>query len=87
MKRNQRTTDRSSSTSKKQNSATGTAGLLRSPAIRHVLVAAAIILVAFIAYSNSFRAPFLLDNEEIVLKDQRVHAFTPIQFHRILAGE
>jgi tetratricopeptide (TPR) repeat protein len=52
-----------------------------------VLIAAAIILAAWVAYSNSFQAPFLLDNEAIVLRDQRVHAFTPVQFHRILAGE
>ena len=58
-----------------------------SQAIRHILIVGAIIAVAFIAYSNSFHAPFLLDNEDIILRDQRVHAFTSVQFHRILTEQ
>jgi protein O-mannosyl-transferase len=57
------------------------------PVVRRSLPLAALLLVAFIAYSNSFHAPFLLDNEEIILKDPRVHALTSAQLHRILTQQ
>src|SRR5262245_46173546 len=36
------------------------------------------------AYSNSFKADFLLDNEPAILQDVRVHAATPQNIGRIL---
>ena len=52
-----------------------------------MLLLAAVIGFAFVAYSNSFRAPFLLDNDEIILQDVRIHAVTPVQLHRILTQQ
>lgn len=45
-----------------------------------------VILIALIAYSNSFYAPFLLDNDEAILRDTRVHAATPENVSRILSS-
>jgi tetratricopeptide (TPR) repeat protein len=59
---------------------------LYSKAIRHILPLAAIIVLCFIAYSNSFQAPFLYDNNEIILKDTRVHGWTADHLQRIFAG-
>jgi tetratricopeptide (TPR) repeat protein len=53
---------------------------------RHIWVLAAVIGLAFIAYSNSFGGPFLVDNEEIILKDTRVHAVTAAHIREILTG-
>jgi tetratricopeptide (TPR) repeat protein len=47
----------------------------------------AVMLVVFLAYSNSFGVGFFLDNEEIVLKDPRVHAVSSLQLHRILTQQ
>ena len=55
--------------------------------MKHVLLVAAIIGIAFCAYSNSFDAGFLLDNEEIILKDGRVHTVTSDHIQRILTGQ
>jgi tetratricopeptide (TPR) repeat protein len=60
----------------------GTGG--RSVIIRHALSLAAAIGFAFLAYSNSFQTPLLLDNSEMILKDSRVHEATAAQVHRIL---
>jgi tetratricopeptide (TPR) repeat protein len=57
------------------------------PAVKHLLLLAAVIGVAYLAYANSFHAPLLLDNDEIVLKDVRIHAVTPVQLHRILTQQ
>ena len=54
--------------------------------IHHVLLVAAVIGFALLAYSNSFDAPFLYDNNDIILKDTRVHAVTAEHIRRILAG-
>ncbi len=51
---------------------------------RHALVAA-VLLFVFICYSNSFRAPFLLDNAEI-LNDTRFRSATSANVGRILNG-
>ena len=53
----------------------------------HFLLLAAILGFTYLAYANSFHAPFLLDNDEIVLKDPRVHAATQVQVHRILTQQ
>ena len=54
--------------------------------IRHVLPVAAVIAFALLAYSNSFDAPFLYDNNDIILKDTRIHAATAEHIRRILGG-
>jgi tetratricopeptide (TPR) repeat protein len=48
---------------------------------------AALLVLVFLAYSNSFGAPFLLDNEEIILHDARVHTVSSVQLHRILTQQ
>jgi protein O-mannosyl-transferase len=53
---------------------------------RHALLLGALLLLAFFAYSNSFAGPFLVDNEEAVLQDTRVHAVTADHLREILAG-
>ena len=57
------------------------------PAVRHALTLAAVIAVVWLAYSNSFHAPFLLDNQGIILQDSRIHTVTPVGLHRILTGQ
>jgi tetratricopeptide (TPR) repeat protein len=47
----------------------------------------AVLLVIFLAYSNSFGVGFFLDNEEIILKDPRVHSVSSLQLHRILTQQ
>ena len=59
----------------------------RNPAWKHALALAAVIGFTLLAYANSFHAPFLLDNDAIVLKDTRIHAVTPLQLHRILTEQ
>ena len=67
----------------------GIAALSRAarPAAKHALLLAAVIGVTLLAYVHSFHAPFLLDNADVILKDARVHAVTPVQLHRILTQE
>ena len=48
---------------------------------------AAVLLLAFFAYSNTFGVGFFLDNEEIILKDPRVHSLSSVQLHRILTQQ
>jgi protein O-mannosyl-transferase len=43
-----------------------------SPLSQHVLVAAAVCLIALLAYSNSFRGGFVFDNHSLILEDPRV---------------
>lgn len=45
-----------------------------------------VILSALAAYSNSFHAPFLLDNDDAILQDTRVHAATGENVSRILGS-
>src|ERR1051325_2625077 len=54
----------------------------RSPFDRRHLLVGLVFLVAFFTYSNSFRAPFLMDNAEI-LSDTRIHQATPENIDRI----
>lgn len=58
-----------------------------SPALKRALLLSAVIAFAFLAYSNSFHAPFLLDNDPIILKDARIREATPEHVQRILHGE
>jgi tetratricopeptide (TPR) repeat protein len=53
------------------------------PSPQHALIFG-VIALALLAYSNSFHAPFLLDNAEAILKDTRVHAATGANVARIL---
>ena len=55
--------------------------------MRRPLLVSAVIGFAFCAYSNSFQAPFLLDNDPIILKDARIRAATSGHVHRILNEE
>ena len=54
--------------------------------LRHLLPLACAIGFALLVYSNSFSAPFLFDNNEIILQDTRVHALTAEHLRAILAG-
>lgn len=56
-----------------------------APVLRHAPVLG-VVLLALLAYSNSFRAPFLLDSADLVLHDARVHADTPVNRDRILSS-
>jgi tetratricopeptide (TPR) repeat protein len=47
-----------------------------APRTKHFLVAVALFVVTFCAYSNSFRSGFPLDNDPLILQDPRVHAAT-----------
>ncbi|MCX6631378.1 MAG: DUF1736 domain-containing protein [Candidatus Solibacter sp.] len=58
-----------------------------SPALKRALLATAVIGFAFCAYSNSFNAPFLLDNDPIILKDARIRTATSAHVQRILNEE
>ena len=55
---------------------TATPPVVKSPAMRHALLVAAIVGFTFYAYSNSFDVPFLVDNDAIILRDARVHSVT-----------
>ena len=55
--------------------------------MRRALLVSAVIGFAFCAYSNSFNAPFLLDNDPIILKDARIRAATSDHVQRILNEE
>ena len=57
------------------------------PVVRHALLLAAVIAVTYLAYANSFHAPFLVDNPEVILNDTRVHAATAEHVHRILTQQ
>jgi tetratricopeptide (TPR) repeat protein len=48
---------------------------------------ASVLAVVFCAYSNSFHAPFILDNYEIILRDPRVQEVSSTQLHRILTQQ
>ena len=53
---------------------------------QHAAILAAIIFYTLLAYSNSYRAGFLVDNREIILEDSRVHQATAENLSRILNG-
>src|SRR5579864_2745724 len=50
--------------------------ILATPWMKHVYVAAALLVIILGAYSNSFRSGFPLDNDPLILQDPRVHAAT-----------
>jgi len=52
--------------------------------LRRALLLAAIIGLTFFAYSNSFHALFLFDNDQVILRDTRVQAVTSDNIRRIL---
>ncbi len=55
--------------------------------MRRALLVSAVILFALFAYSNSFHAGFLLDNDPILLKDVRIQEATSAHVQRILTEE
>ena len=55
--------------------------------MRRALLVSAVIGFTFLAYSNSFNAGFLLDNDPIVLKDTRIRTATVEHAQRILNEE
>jgi len=57
------------------------------PATKHALLLAVVIGGALAAYANSFHAPFLLDNDEVILEDTRVHAATTEHVQQILTNQ
>jgi tetratricopeptide (TPR) repeat protein len=66
---------------------TTSAPILTPAATRHALLLAAAIGVTFCAYSNSLQAPFLLDNDPVILNDPRIRAATSSHIHRILTEQ
>lgn len=60
---------------------------VKTQAMRHALLLAAVIGFTFCAYSNSFNAPFLLDNDPMILQDNRIRAVTSDHIHRILTQQ
>ena len=58
--------------------------IVQSPAMRRALLVSAVIGFTFLAYSNSFNAGFLLDNDPIILKDTRIRTVTAEHAQRIL---
>jgi hypothetical protein len=48
---------------------------------------AALWILSFVAYSNSFQAGFVFDNRTLILEDARVHAATSQNVSRILTGD
>ena len=53
----------------------------------HALAILALWALALAAYSNSFQAGFVFDNERAILRDSRVHAATSENLHLILNQE
>ena len=66
---------------------TGKSRAIDSLAIKRALLVSAVIGFTFLAYSNSFNAGFLLDNDPIILKDSRIRTVTADHAHRILNEE
>jgi protein O-mannosyl-transferase len=90
VKRNKRKGDkafRGGSKSLNSRGQTASARILTPQAIKHALLLAAVIGVTFCAYSNSLQAPFLLDNDPVILNDPRIRAATSSHIHRILAEQ
>ncbi len=54
---------------------------------RRALLLLALWAFVLLAYSNSFRAGFALDNAAVILRDSRIRAATPENLHLILTGE
>jgi protein O-mannosyl-transferase len=58
-----------------------------SVAWRHAAALAALLVVVWLAWFNSFEAPLIYDNDAAILKDTRVHAATAAQVQRIFGSE
>ena len=54
---------------------------------RSSLILLLILAAVLAAYSNSFHVSFLVDNEEIILNDTRVHSASSEHLLRILTGQ
>ncbi len=54
---------------------------------KHALLLAAAIGATFCAYSNSLQAPFLLDNDPVILNDPRIRTVTSSHIQRILTEQ
>src|ERR1035438_8361521 len=54
---------------------------------RHALPILALWGFALLAYSNSFLAGFVFDNDRAILRDARVHAASSVNLHLILNEE
>src|SRR6266436_4501154 len=61
--------------------------LVKPQTMKHALLLAAIIGLTFCAYSNSFDAPLLVDNDPIILKDPRIRTLTSGHIHRIFTEQ
>ena len=61
--------------------------MLTPQGVRHTLLLAAVIGVTLCAYSNSLQAPFLLDNDPVILNDPRIRTVTSSHIHRILTEQ
>src|ERR1700732_4299412 len=66
---------------------TASSPVVKPQANGHALMLAALAGLTFCAYSNSLHAPFLLDNDPIILKDPRIREVTSGHIHRILTGQ
>jgi tetratricopeptide (TPR) repeat protein len=53
----------------------------------HAWRIAALWILSFVAYSNSFQTGFVFDNRTLILEDARVHAATEQNVSRILTGD
>ena len=60
---------------------------VKSRAGKHPLWLAAIFVLTLAAYSNCFQAPFLLDNDPVILQDNRIRAVSSEHMERILAQQ
>ncbi len=55
-----------------------------SPWMKHLCLAASLLVVILCVYSNSFRAGFPLDNDPLILQDPRIHAVTSDNLSQIV---
>lgn len=55
----------------------------RTPHYPHVLAAFALVVLTLLAYSNSFRSGFVLDNRGLLLNDARLHEASPANIRMI----
>jgi protein O-mannosyl-transferase len=87
LKRNRRTGDKTDPDPNPDRPAKTASLILSAQALKHALLLAAVIAVTFCAYSNSFQAPFLMDNGPLIIHDARVHAVTSSHVLRILGEQ
>jgi protein O-mannosyl-transferase len=89
VKRNKRTGDKVFERAKHQGwqSKPASSRILTRQAVNHALLLAAIVAATFFAYSNSLHAPFLLDNDPLILNDARLRTVTSSHIFRILSEQ